>query len=764
MKTEVGRKGTQRNGWRKSASVLLVCLLAVPLPARETIQIHSTAAQVRAGDATLNQVAPASNTGGVGNLTVESRSSAGGGAPARNQRAVVEFDLTSLPNIAVKRATLVMHVTTPPSAGRTYGAYPLATVWRESDVTWNTRAATLAWTAAGGGGDIPGAATGTAAITNASTTAQFNISADVQKWYNGTPNYGTLIRDQTEGAGGAGFTTIFGSREGAAASAPELDLTFLQNVTNLAAVPGNAKITVSWSYPAPIGVENPGEPYTGVLILRRANLPVDKGSVPTDTVTPALCAVIGTGTVVFNNSTNATSFTDDNTDPCGGPANGTTYFYKVFLRDQANYYASQPIGNGSTFTAEISARPSAIATGLQNSIWVDATFSTTLAAPALDPGSVIAVGSQTSLLFGLDPNTRLRKYPPVSLGGPILSRSPVIDAADSSLGENVIYVADQDGLVYGVPTDTGQILWAVNPNNAAQVGAGTTNAFVGAGAVLVKSTSLLFNGGAWFLPAHDLLVLGTHNGATTTGNQILGIDGNTGATIWTTTGNAGGVPPIDIISSTPAIDYVNHAIWVTSRGGGAAGHNTLWKLNPNTGAVLAMAALGDTDSSPSLSFLSDVLFVGNNTGTLYAVDVATGQQVASFATGDGAIVSFPLVLQSPLANTYEVVFSGATAVHAVNYNKVSHTFSLAWNPAVAITGPSAPISFSGAGKVYVGSSNGFIHEIDLATGVDDYQMVVNTVNTGTGAAVGDPALDIILSRIYISTTDQRAYGFTFPFP
>jgi len=46
------------------------------------------------------------------------------------------------------------------------------------------------------------------------------------------------------------------------------------------------------------------------------------------------------------------------------------------------------------------------------------------------------------------------------------------------------------------------------------------------------------------------------------------------------------------------------------------------------------------------------------------------------------------------------------------------------------------------------------------TGVDGKQ---RTANTGQPGIIGDPALDTVLSRIYISTNDQRAYGFTFPF-
>ena len=58
-------------------------------------------------------------------------------------------------------------------------------------------------------------------------------------------------------------------------------------------------------------------------------------------------------------------------------------------------------------------------------------------------------GSQTNLSYGIDAVSGMRKYPPVSLGGPVTGRSPIIDSGDSSLAKNVMYVADNDGLVYG---------------------------------------------------------------------------------------------------------------------------------------------------------------------------------------------------------------------------------------------------------------------------------------------------------------------------
>jgi putative pyrroloquinoline-quinone binding quinoprotein len=745
MQGSLKSSASRRNLPISRAVFVFLFLIVFPVFARETktIQKSSSASgdqQLRAADATLNLANPATKYGSLPTLTISSLT-------GNTQRAVVQMDLSSLPNVAIKQAILKLHVTTAANRNGTYQARRVTSFFNESDVTWNTRVATTAWGAKGG--DFSGTTTASFNITNATTVAQWDITADVQNWYNGTPNYGTLIKDATEGRNAANqVTTSFASKETALAGmAPELDVTFVQNVTNITAAPGNNSVTVSWAYPSPIGTVNPGEPYVGVLILRRANFPVDKASVPTDTTDPAMCSTVGSGIVVFDNSTNATSFTDDNTDPCGAPANGTTWFYKVFLRDNLNYYASQPIANGSVFTEELSAMPNSPATNQQNSSWIAATFSTTLAAPALFPGSVIMVGSQTNLLFAVDANTGLRMYPPVSLGGPVNGRAPIIDSADSSLGVNVVYVADNDGLVYAVATDTGQILWVVNPNGA------TTNAFQGAGSVQLKSLS----GGSYTL-AHDLLVVGTRNGATTTGNQILGLDANTGATLWTLTGGILFTAAMDIISSAPAIDYVNNAVWVTSRSAGGTTQPSLWKLSPNTGAVLLQKNLGDTDADPSLSFLSDVLFVGNNAGTLYAINPVTGATLASFAGGDGAIVSYPVVLGS--FSPYTVIFSGKTAVHAVTFNLATNTFTTAWPAPVTINVPSAPLAITGFTNVYVGSNDGKIHEINLATGVDGFDW---NVNTGQPGFVGDPGIDLTLSRIYVSTTDQRAYAFPIPF-
>ena len=733
---------------RSAAGVFLVLLLAVPARAREqlTIQKSATNTQVRAADTFLDQANPGNTNGSSATLQVRS-------STAQNQRSIVEFDFSVLTNAGVKSAQMSLHVVTPPASSRTYEAHNVTSFFTETDASWNTRAAGIAWGAAGG--DFNGTATSTFTITNATTTATWDITADVQNWYRATVNYGTLIKDSAENNASA-VTTVFSSQEtGTLTNAPQVQLTYVQDVTSLTATAANASVTLNWTMPTPITGSTLLEDYMGVVILRRTNLPPDKFSMPTDGSTPALGATLGNGCVIFISTVKTvTSYTDNatNTTVCtGAPANNTQYFYKVFTYDTAHNYSTSgtAAAGGSVFTREISAMPSA--TTPNSSVFVAATFSTTLAAPALFPGSVVMGGSQTDQLFTLDATTGSRKYPSISLGGAISGRSPVIDASDSSLAQNVIYVGAQDSLLYAVATDTGQILWVKNPTGS------TANLFQGAPSVVVKK----FSSGT-YTRATDLVVAGTHNGGTTTGNQVVALDGNTGATVWQKIGNAGGVPAMDIISSTPEIDYLHNAIWVTSHANAGTTQPSLWKFDANAGTVLATQNLNNIDSSPTLTDSGDVLFVGNNLGVLYAIDPATGNQLARFpAAGngaDGAIVGFPAVVSS--ISPYQVVFSTTGHVQMVTFTKATNSFGAATVWQTAITAPTSPLGFFTLATIYVGSSDGKIHELAASTGADNKQRVCNT---GQPGIVGDISLDTGLLRVYASTTDQRMYGFTFPF-
>jgi hypothetical protein len=112
--------GIQRAYWRRWLALGLALLPAAPVIARETIvlQKSGTDSQARGADATLIQATPNSNN--VGNtLTVAS-------ATGANERAIVEFDLSRIPNVGIKQAMLTLHVTTAPPASAGTLTYPIS--------------------------------------------------------------------------------------------------------------------------------------------------------------------------------------------------------------------------------------------------------------------------------------------------------------------------------------------------------------------------------------------------------------------------------------------------------------------------------------------------------------------------------------------------------------------------------------------------------------------------------------------------------------
>jgi len=189
---------------------------------------------------------------------------------------------------------------------------------------------------------------------------------------------------------------------------------------------------------------------------------------------------------------------------------------------------------------------------------------------------------------------------------------------------------------------------------------------------------------------------------------------------------------------------------------------SLWKLNPNTGTLLFSANLGPSDYSPSFTPGGDVMFVSISGGTLTAIDPATGSTLGSVNPGDGGLHSSAAV--ATFSTPYTVVFSTNTKVWAYKFSCATNpclpaggTFTLLWG-GTAVNNPSAPLAFSGLTKVYVGGGDGKIHELDLVTGTDAKQRLLNPT-----ATVGDVGIDVTLNYVLASASDGRIYAFTIPF-
>ena len=721
---------------------------------KKTVQKSSTDAQARGGDTWIGADVPTTNNGTVDPLDIQARS-------GNEHRALLLFDLSALPNVGVKAATLNLNVTSIGHNNRVYEAHNVTSLWSELGATWNNRLGTTAWGAAGGDFN----ATPTSSFTISSSlppvpfTMNYDITPDVQGWFTGSPNYGTLIKQSSTGGNDTRGITATSRENSTVANRPGLAVTFLQQVSSLTAIAGNGNVALTWTNPSPITGSTVLEAYAGVLILRWSCM--TEAELELSFALPAAAHVV----VGIYAADGRLVDTVTNEDLAAGPhavrwsaareTHAGMYFYKVFAVDTAHNYstvcgtASSGTGacaaNASAVAPEVAAVPSA--TTQYQAAWVFNTLAASLAPPGLNPGTSIVTGSN-KLVFDINASTGVPITTPVSIGGTVAGRAAVIDSADSSIGHDVVYVPAQDDFVYAINSGTGAFDWIVSPASVP---------FVAGASVQLKAFSSV-----GYTLAQDLVVAGTHNTATTNANQIFGLNANTGSVIWTHTGAPGPNTGLDIMSSEPMVDYVNNAIWVTSRSNGGTAQPSLWKLDPNLGTVLFSAKLGPIDYGPTLAPQSDVLFVSVNGGALTAIDPVTGATFGSVNPGDGGVKNSAAV--ATFSMPYTVVFTTNTQVWAYQFSCATTpclagggTFTKLWG-GTAVNNPSTPLTFFGISKVYVGGGDGKIHELDVNTGVDGKQRLLNTRVT-----VGDVGIDLVLNNVLASASDGRSYAYAIPF-
>jgi hypothetical protein len=256
----------------------------------------------------------------------------------------------------------------------------------------------------------------------------------------------------------------------------------------------------------------------------------------------------------------------------------------------------------------------------------------------------------------------------------------------------------------------------------------------------------------------DLVIVGTHNTDVNslTDNKVYGLNGNTGATVWTfSPGN------MDQINSTPWVDYSTNTVWVTSRSNSGA-QPSIWKINTNdgTGTGISLSTTDkDIDTSPTLNesttaatFLYAVT-LGNDLVAVRLSDNLVTTINVSGAAGGGA--GFPIaIVNGTTAGSDDLYFtlSGASGgVYKYTFNRGTPGFSLGWSSALA--SPSAPIfNPNGTLAIYVGAADGKIHKY-TTSGVDALTRTVSA------SATGDPSFDTVANKIYIGDANGRIYSF-----
>jgi putative pyrroloquinoline-quinone binding quinoprotein len=401
--------------------------------------------------------------------------------------------------------------------------------------------------------------------------------------------------------------------------------------------------------------------------------------------------------------------------------------------------------------------------------WNYATGAATLSPPALDPWSNFVVsGSNDNKLHGMYDADGAATFSPFATGGPIQGRPAVLPGAFSSTGLNIAYVTSQDGFVYAINTSTGAQVWKSTVPGSGDLQGGA-NVWISA-----FTPSFLICG-----TNKDVVFVGTYNTGTTTANKIYALNAHNanvtttgggnctnttvvpGGVLWTYTGGSPN-PNMDISTSTPFVDFENY-IWVTSRAAGGTSQPSVWKLNASNGTLASGTStwnLGDVDASPTPGADGNVIYLGTNAGTLKAIRVSDGTVFTHTpASGSGAIkgMPWPLWYDAVGSGGETIIFTRNTTVHSVNFN--GSTFSANWTKTLTGTPTlSAPVD-DGANHLYIGGSDGKVHQIDADTGNNE-KTVPTTAISGT---MGDPTFNWDQSRLHVGGTDGHIYTFTTPF-
>jgi|GEM_PF-2328995 len=495
--------------------------------------------------------------------------------------------------------------------------------------------------------------------------------------------------------------------------------TALVEVSVLTAVSGPNTNSLLWN--------NPGV-HDGVLVLRStAGVP---NTVPTNGVNYAVGAVLGNATVLYNDSQ---SFAPRITDQ--GLTNGTRYYYRVFNHDKYFVYSAGNVPSSSGVFSEPTSRVSPAP------LYCYSVGFPTLIQPVTELNTAVYSASNsygisannTSSTVSLDGQERWR---PSILSGAAQARFPVV-ALQGRAG-NYILVGDQAGKAYALNSSTGARIWTANGGTAlgdaiqAQVG---VQLYAFANAAFQAAN-----------PNRDLVFVPTRNNSSTN-NKLYALSSVDGSVVWTYA-----PPTMDIASGGVLVDYTNNRLWLGVRAGGS-NQPSLHVINSLTGAAVTTFQLGDIDLPINRDSQSNQAYVTTNAGVAYGYDLDSMSQKWSFNTGTLNAYVFPV------GNGFIASIKGPPGqVQWYAVNPSSGQVTPVWSAAVPIAGPTGVRIDYVNQKIFVGSSDGKIHQIDVTTGVDEKQLTVSTQQLGT------PTIDTTANRLAVGGMDGRLCAFQLPLP
>jgi len=329
-----------------------------------------------------------------------------------------------------------------------------------------------------------------------------------------------------------------------------------------------------------------------------------------------------------------------------------------------------------------------------------------------------------------------------------------------------VFAGDQSGRVYAVNTETGTTGspgWQTTPAGSTAIQAGVS--------IQIRAYSQATTDFDTAYPgAYDVVFAATSN-ASTTNNKVFALRSDAGATLWTFPLVAQNV---DQILGQPWIDYApgRNRLYVTSKAGGGA-QSSLWVINSLNGSIItSFNTLGHISTAPTQSYDGDTLWVGTDSGFLYAVDLAPATPTLKWAAplvlgGSAALKGF---VWEDYGKSGRLYFSTADGTVRCFQDPGAGATP---NPAAICSTPNwsaVSTAVAGAGtvllldKIYVGSFNGgtsgSIRYIDPTNG----NLGATPFPVGDGTrAVGDMST-VTGSELLLGTTEGKIFKISLPLP
>ena len=417
-------------------------------------------------------------------------------------------------------------------------------------------------------------------------------------------------------------------------------------------------------------------------------------------------------------------------------ANGTQYCYRIWTVLGANSYLAGASTHARPFDDSAGQPGAPIA-------WAYTTGASNVAAPGLGGNVVLAVSNDKSVHVmvrgpgegaGLWPSG----YRPRVLGDVVQERPPLIGLPVVPGSTRFALLGSQDGSVYAVDTGSGGLKWQTPLLPAGSGVQGAPSAFFAAY-------------GASYGVDFDVVVAATHSGAGD--NRFYALEAATGAVLGTPYAGTG----IGFVSGSATLDYPTKRAYFTSRPAGPP-LNSLWCFDVDgSGLTLGWAKpAGEIDASPVLR--GDVVYTSTIDGDVMAYSAVDGEArwttgATPFPTEPGGVKGFIF----PDRLTQRLYFSTTDKVWALLDNGTSA--SEAWST-TAVPSPSTLVfgDVGGTGYVFVGGGDGRLYQLDAATGLDVKWVQL----AGATDFIGAPTLDVLNSMVYAGSTDGIVYAVKVP--